>query len=64
MNSKVGITKYKDLFSKVYTENWSGEIFAIDSVLKLNSWTNKIKDFKEEIIIGSFHEKNFLLSKF
>ena len=28
------VTNYKNIFSKVYTENWSKGIFAIDSVLK------------------------------
>ena len=31
---RVRITKYKNIFSKVYTKNLSNEIFAIDSVLK------------------------------
>ena len=35
-NGRVRITKYKNIFSKGYTENWSREIFAIDSVLKAN----------------------------
>ena len=33
------------------------------SVLKTNPWTYKIKDQKEEKIIGSFYEKELLLSK-
>ena len=28
-----------NILSKGYTENWSKEIFAIDSVLKTNPWT-------------------------
>ena len=28
--------KYKNIFSKVYNENWSREIFLIDSVLRTN----------------------------
>ena len=36
---KVRITKYKNFSSKGYTENWSREIFVIDSVLKTNLWT-------------------------
>ena len=36
VNPRVGITKYKNIFSKGYTENWSREIFFIDSVLKSN----------------------------
>ena len=44
VNGKVRITKYKNIFSKVYTQNWSREIFIIDSVLKINPWTYRIKD--------------------
>ena len=44
VNDRVGITNYKTLFSKCYTESWSREIFIIDSVLKTNTWTYKIKD--------------------
>ena len=51
------ITKYKNIFSKGYTENWSREIFIIDSALKTYSWTYKIKDLNGEKIIGSFYEK-------
>ena len=36
VNGKVRITEYKNIFSKGYTENWSREIFIIDSVLKIN----------------------------
>ena len=41
---RVKITKHKNIFSKDYTNNWSREIFVIDSVLKTNPWTYKIKD--------------------
>ena len=57
------INKYKNTFSKGYTENWAREIFIIDSVLKTNPWIHKIKDLKGEKIIGSFNEKELLLSK-
>ena len=39
VNDRVKITKYKNIFSEGYTENWSREIFIIDSVLKTNPWT-------------------------
>ena len=35
VNDKVRITKYENIFSKGYTENWSREIFIIDSVLEI-----------------------------
>ena len=62
-NDTVRITKYKNIFSNGYTENWSREIFIIDSVLKTNPWTYKIKDLNGEKIIGRFCEKKLLLSK-
>ena len=36
VGDRVAITKYKNIFSKGYTKNWSLEIFAINSVLKTN----------------------------
>ena len=61
-NGRVRITKYKNVFSKGYTENWSREIFIIDSVLKTNPWAYNIKDLNEEKIIRSFYEKELLRS--
>ena len=46
VGDRVGIAKYKIIFSKSYTNNWSREIFVIDSVVKANPWTYKIKDLK------------------
>ena len=31
-----------------YTYNWSREIFLIDSVMKTNPWTDKIKESNRE----------------
>ena len=36
------------------------EIVIVDSVLKTNSWTYKIKDLNVEKVIGSFYEKKLL----
>ena len=54
-NDRARITKYKNIFSKGYTGNWSREIFIIDSVLKTNPWTYKIKD-----INGKKNNRKFL----
>ena len=62
-NDRVRSTNYKRNFSRGYTENWSREIFITDSVLKTYPWTCKIKDLNREKIMGSFHEKQLLLSK-
>ena len=55
VDDRVRITKYKNIFSKDYTENWSREIYIIDSVKKNNLWTYKIKDLNGEKIIISFY---------
>ena len=36
VNDRVRITKYKNIFTKSYTEKWLREIIIIDSVLKTN----------------------------
>ena len=51
-----------NFFGKGYTENWSREIFIIDSVLKNNSWTYEIKDLNGEKMIRNFCEKGLLQS--
>ena len=38
VHDRVRITKYKNIFSKRYTESWSKEIFIINSALKNNAW--------------------------
>ena len=59
VNDRVRITKYKNIFRKGHTENWSREIFILDSVLKTNLWTS----LNDENIIVSFHENELSLSK-
>ena len=61
-NDRERITKYKNIISKGYTENWSREIFLIDSVLKSNPWIYKIKDLHGKKLIGNFYEKELLWS--
>ena len=43
-NDRVRNTKYKNIFSKGYIENWSREIFIINFALKINPWMYKFKD--------------------
>ena len=60
LNKLVG--KYNNTYQG-YTENWSIEIFAINSMLKPNPWWYKIKDLNGEKTIGSFYEIDLLLKK-
>ena len=62
VDDRVRITKYKNIFSKGYTENWSRELFIIDSILQTNPQAYRNKDINGEKIIGRFYEKELLLS--
>ena len=57
VNDRIKITKYKNIFSKGYTENWSREIFIIDYILKTKPWTSNIKGLNGEKESGTFYEK-------
>ena len=51
------ISKYKNIFAKGYTPNWSGEIFIISKINNAVPWTYVISDMNGEDINGSFYEK-------
>ena len=50
----VRISKYKDIYAKGYTPNWSEEVFVIKEVKNTVSWTYVINDLNSEEIIGTF----------
>ena len=47
----VRISKYKNIFAKVYTPNWSVEVFVIKKVKDTVPWTYTIYDLNGEEII-------------
>ena len=53
----VRISKYKNIFAKGYTPNWSEEVFVIDKIKNTVPWTYVINDLNDEEINGSFFEK-------
>ena len=53
----VRISKYKNIFAKEYTPNWSEEVFVIKKVNNTVPWTYVINDLNVEEIIGTFYEK-------
>ena len=53
----IRISKYKNIFAKGYTPNWSEEIFVINNIKNAVPWTYVINDLTGEEITGSFHEK-------
>ena len=53
----VRISKYKNIFAKVYTPNWSEEVFVMKEIKDTVPWTYVINDLNGEEIIGTFYEK-------
>ena len=53
----VRISKYKTIFAKGYTPNWSEEILMIKRIKNKVPWTYVINDLNGEEIIGIFYEK-------
>ena len=53
----VRISKYKNIFTKRYTPNWSEEMFVVKKIKNTVPCTYKINDLDEDKIIGSFYEK-------
>ena len=54
------ISKYKNIFAKGYTTNWSEETFVIKEIKNTVPWTYVINDLTDEQIIGTV---NILMSK-
>ena len=50
------ISKYKNIFAKGYTPNWSEEVFVIKEVKNTVPWTYVINNLNGENIIGTFYE--------
>ena len=57
VGDRVRISKYKNIFAKGYTRNWSEEIFVIKKVKNTVPWTYVINDLNGEEITGTFYEK-------
>ena len=62
----VRISKYKNIFAKGYTPNWSEEIFVVNkikNIVGLGPWTYVINDLNGEEISESFYEKELQKTK-
>lgn len=57
IGDKVRISKFKRVFEKGYTANWTIEIFVIHKILPSNPPTYIIKDLQDEVIEGYFYEE-------
>ena len=57
VGDRVRISKFKNIFAKGYTPNWSKEIFIVNEINDAVPYTYNIKDLNDEEIIGSFYDR-------
>ena len=57
VGDRVRISKFKNVFAKGYTPNWSKEIFIVDKINDTVPYTYNIKDLNYEEIMGSFYDR-------
>ena len=55
VRDNVRISKYKNIFGKGYTPNWSEEVFVVNKVQNTVPWTYLINDLNGEEIKGRFY---------
>ena len=63
VNDRVRISKFKNIFPKGYTPNWSNEIFIINKINDTVPWTYSLKDLNGEEILGSFYDRELQKTK-
>ena len=63
VGDRVRISKFKNIFAKGYTPNWSTEIFISNKINNTVPYTYNIKDLNGEKIIGSFYDKELQKTK-
>lgn len=63
VGDKVRISKYKKVFDKGYLPNWTNEVFTIYAVQAAIPITYKVKDYKDNVIQGSFYEHELKRAK-
>ncbi|XP_043464116.1 uncharacterized protein LOC122499702 [Leptopilina heterotoma] len=64
IGDKVRVSKYKNVFEKGYTPNWTTEIFTVDQVVSTQPVTYKLKDYQDQPISGGFYEEELLKVKY
>ena len=57
VGDRIRISKYKNIFAKGYTKNWSEEAFAVSKINYTVPWTYVISHLNGEEIAGIFYEK-------
>ena len=64
VGDRIRISRYKNIFTKLYAPDWSSEIFIVDKINDTVSYTYNLKDLNDAEIIGSFYDKELQKTKF
>ena len=56
VGDRARISKFKNIFAKGYTPNWSKKIFIINKINDTAPLTYSLKDLNGEEILGSFYD--------
>ena len=57
VRDRARISKFKNIFAKGYTPNWSKKIFIINKINDTAPLTYSLKDLNGEEILGSFYDR-------
>ena len=60
VGDQVRVSKYKTIFEKGYTPNWTTEVFKIIKVQKTNPVTYLLEDVRGNAVAGGFYEYELL----
>ena len=63
VGDRVRISKFKNIFPKGYTPNWSKETFIVYKINDTVPYTHNIKDLNKEEIIGSVYDRELQNTK-
>ena len=63
VGDRVRISKFKNIFAKGYTPNWSREIFIVNKINDTVPYTHNLIDLNDKEIIGSFCDKELQKTK-
>ncbi|XP_018313642.1 uncharacterized protein [Mycetomoellerius zeteki] len=56
VGDSVRMSKYKTVFEKGYTPNWTTEVFTIVKVQRTNPVTYLLEDYRGKSVVGAFYE--------
>ena len=57
VGDNIRISKYENIFAKVYIPNWTGEVFLMKNIKNIVPWTYVISDLKDEETVGRLYKK-------